>query len=168
MKDYIILGFQKCGQTALSAYLNCKVDELIYYPDAIERYKSHYLNHRPVFILRDPLERLWSEYHYFEHYREEMSFREFLTHRSDKADRGFTTPIERTDYWRWIEPFRAFHPLILNLSDMQTLMPAMNVNQHIKRSPGALDELIFHLAKREYNNQALKEGVQNNEFGTMD
>lgn len=154
--DYIILGFQKCGQTALGAYLNCKVDELIYYPDAIERYKSHYLNHRPVFILRDPMERLWSEYHYFEHYREEMTFKKFLTHRSDKPDRGLTTPIERTDYWRWIELFRAFHPLILNLGDMQTLMPVMNVNQHIRTQWTGQDLLDIEEAKRQYANETIK------------
>lgn len=125
--EMVIIGFQKCGQTALSSYLKCKVNELIYYPDATDRFKSHYQHtHRPVFITRDPTEKLWSEYHYFERYREEMTFIEFLDYRSDQVDQGYTTPVERCDYFRWIEPFKQFNPLVLSLENMQTLMQPMN------------------------------------------
>ena len=129
--ELIIIGFNKCGQTALSKHLNCKVNELIYYPDALERYKKHYSNHTPVFILRDRAEKLWSEYHYFEENRK-MSWTEFLDYRSPEVDRGYSTPIERTDYWHYIEPFREFNPIVLTLEDMETIMQPLNVNQNIR------------------------------------
>jgi len=132
----VIIGFDKCGQTALRKHLNCKVDELVYYPDAVERFITHYSDHRPVFILRDRAEKLWSEYHYFEElYHWPMpafTFEEFLDYRSDQADRGYTTPIERTDYWRYITPFKEFNPIVVNLEDMQTIMQPLNVNENIK------------------------------------
>ena len=134
--EMIIIGFDKCGQTALGKHLNCKVDELIYYPDALERYKTHYPGHTPVFILRDRAEKLWSEWHYFQENRE-MTWTAFLDYRSTLADRGFTTPVERTDYWRYIEPFKEFSPIVVNLEDMQTLMQPLNVNQHIKTQMSA-------------------------------
>ena len=31
MEKLIIIGFQKCGQTALRKYLNCGINELVYY-----------------------------------------------------------------------------------------------------------------------------------------
>jgi len=125
----IIIGFDKCGQTALGKHLNCKVDELVYYPDAVERFITHYSDHTPVFILRDKAEKLWSEYHYFGFGRNQiMTWEEFLDHRSPLKDRGYTTPIERTDYWRYITPFKELNPLVVNLEDMKNIMTPANIN----------------------------------------
>ncbi len=147
----VIIGFDKCGQTALGKHLKCKVDELVYYPDAVERYRNHYSNHTPVFILRDRAEKLWSEYHYFDG-NQIVSWEEFLDHRSTLADRGYTTPIERTDYWRYITPFREFKPIVLNLEDMQTIMQPINVNQNIKKE---ISEAQRFRAELEYNSYKL-------------
>ncbi len=129
MGKLIIIGFQKCGQTALRNYLNCGINELVYYPDAVQRFETHNKGLRPVFITRDPAEKLWSEYHYFDY---KMTFIEFLDHRSTEVCDGYTTPIERCDYFRWIEPFKHLNPLVVTLESMQTLMQPMNVNQKIK------------------------------------
>lgn len=138
--ELIIIGFDKCGQTALGKHLNCKVDELIYYPDALERYKTHYLGHTPVFILRDRAEKLWSEWHYFDE-NQKMTWTEFLDYRSTEVDRGHTTPIERTDYWRYIEPFKEFSPIVVNLEDMGTIMQPLNQNIKTQMTPEHKDEV---------------------------
>jgi len=130
MKELVIIGFDKCGQTALGKHLKCKVDELVYYPDAVERYRTHYSNYTPVFILRDRAEKLWSEYHYYG-WNQEISWERFLDYRSSEIDRGYTTPIERTDYWLYINLFREFKPVVLNLEDMRYIMQPMNVNNII-------------------------------------
>jgi len=86
----IIIGFQKCGQTALRKYLNCGINELVYYPDAVERFETHNKGLRPVFITREPTEKLWSEYHYFDY---KMTFIEFLDYKSTELCDGYTTPF---------------------------------------------------------------------------
>lgn len=130
MDKLIIIGFQKCGQTALRKYLNCGINELVYYPDAVERFEIHNKGLRPVFITRDPTEKLWSEYHYFD--QKQRTFIEFLDYKSTELCDGYTTPIERCDYFRWIDRFKHLNPLVLSLENMQTLMKPENVNQKIK------------------------------------
>lgn len=69
-RTYIIVGVQKCGTTSLGKYMRDKGFEVI----EAERYflntgfaENHdYSNYTPIIVTRNPIERAWSDYKYFE------------------------------------------------------------------------------------------------------
>jgi len=117
---YVIIGFSRCGTTALSRYMHCSHPEIAY-EGITDYYIKHYTNHQPVFLLRDPVEKLWSMYNYFLFFKN-LSYDDFLNY-SNKRDIniGGYDIIGQCDYEKYIEPFRKFNPIVYKLEDMVKL-----------------------------------------------
>ena len=110
---YVILGFSKCGTTSLSRWLHCSHPEIGY--SGTEEYLKNYSKCRPVFILRNPVDRIWSMYCYHGIFKR-MSFEEMLNFKSDKYQNvGCNDCIEQSDYLKYIEPFKQYDPIIYRL-----------------------------------------------------
>lgn len=116
-----VVGFPKCGTVSLQHLLGqgTRRYEYIYMKNGIEKFLKEQKDRQPVIIVRDPVERIWSAYAYFDQFRE-MSFAEFLEKREIKDERlGIDDPIEQADYWKYIKPWLKFNPLIYKLEEMK-------------------------------------------------
>jgi len=103
---YVVVGFSRCGQTALSNYLRCGHPEIGY--NGTEEYLKNYSQCTPVFITRDPVDRIWSLYNFFAYFND-YGFEEFLDFKDDKWNAvGCNDVIAQSDYDKYIEPFEAY------------------------------------------------------------
>lgn len=125
----VILGFPKCGQNSLAKYLDCKLHDFVYYQNAVEIYLKNYSGKRPVFITRDPEQRMRSQYHYLVRYKNNgLSYEDFKNYIDPDPAWGGITPVEQCNYEYFINQFKAYNPLVFRLEDMGSLMPKKNVN----------------------------------------
>ncbi len=141
MQGLIIMGFPKCGTTSLLEYLKKKYDKEIadqkgFYPydfvnkisrrewcylpfeEQLKRFKHEFgdpKDFKLVFIMRDPVERIWSGWEAWNHYYKGYTFEEYLQIDSDEykkrwnnkgvSHHGEVNPIEQVDYYKWITPW---------------------------------------------------------------
>lgn len=136
-KHLIIVGFPKCGTVSLEKYLKRKYPE----PDtSVVRFEyawkregakaceEKHSNKRPVIIVRNPVDRIWSAFRYFEFYKK-MSLEEFLKNKVDHDGRlGTGDPIECSDYQKWIDKWMHLNPIVVKLETMIVLGNFPNEN----------------------------------------
>lgn len=125
----------KCGTVSLQKYLKERFGteavrvEQIWKEGSVERI----LQQRPpeewhyVIILRDNVKRIWSNYHYFDHY-DKMTLEEYLNYDIHGYRMGIANPIKQADYNKWLEVWSPLKPIIVYLEDMQKMdgFPHMN------------------------------------------
>lgn len=129
---FVILGFIKCGQNSMAEYLRRRYNlplideegnrvikrrEIACRKDAIEEFVRDFDNYTPVFITRNPVQRIWSAYHYLG-YNTRMSFEEYLELDEYNEIHGNMNPIRQSDYNRWIKPFNRYYPIVVELEEM--------------------------------------------------
>jgi hypothetical protein len=115
---WVIIGFSRCGTTSASRYFHCSHPE-IGYSGVTPYYLEHYSNHIPIFITRNPVDRIWSMYNYHGVFKN-MTFEEMLDFKDDKYQNvGCNDCIKQSDYMKYIEPFRQFNPIIYKLEDLK-------------------------------------------------
>jgi len=137
----VIVGCQKCGTTSLLKWLQqyfpnenlFRNETWFHRKDGVKEYLKYCSDYRPVIILRDPVERAWSEYNY-------QIKRKIYTHSYPDAIEklgydevvGETNPIAQSCYLRWIETWMEFRPIILHLEQMQKILdfPKKNQNEY--------------------------------------
>lgn len=119
---YVIIGFPKCGQISLISYLRTnhkdiivKKDELIWNKNGpeifLEKYGERVI---PLIITRDPIERMWSSYNYFqfggddwEHGHgdppicEQYTFPKYLNIKGYEHHLGEMNPVSQSNYQKW-------------------------------------------------------------------
>jgi len=123
MRDkFIIIGFPKCGQISLINYVRekfkeviIKKDELIWNRNGPEIFLEKYADRvTPMLITRDPIERMWSAYNYFqfggddwEHGHgdppicEQYTFPEYLDIKGYEHHLGEMNPVSQSNYAKW-------------------------------------------------------------------
>ena len=146
---FIIIGFSKCGQTSLETYLNKRYPSLInrklenaWAQNAVETYLEKYghAKYQPIFITRDPIERIWSGYHYFHWdskelpYREQYTFPEYLELKDYRYHIGELNPISQSNYSKWIRPWLKLNPIVISVEDMEENpnFPHLNKTEDIR------------------------------------
>ncbi len=130
---YLIVGCRKCGTTSLEKYLKAKHGE-----DNVKReerfftrydgpcvYEEKFLDYKPVIILRDPVERAWSDYNYQKYKMREgvactegdQLIRACGEARYDPVtgERGI---ILQSQYEDWMKKWKKFNPLVYHLEDV--------------------------------------------------
>ena len=136
MKGIVIMGFPKCGTTSLLKYLEVKYTKEIakeagFYPhdydnkisrrewcyqpfeEQVKRFKHEFgdpKDFRLVFIIRDPVERIWPGWEAWNHYYKGMTFEQYLNLETSEYDDGLSylgevNPIKQVNYWKWITPW---------------------------------------------------------------
>ena len=123
--NYAVIGFPKCGTASMQEYLMKK------YPDSnsvklefpiygeAHKFEKELKGYRPVILTRDRKEMLWSFYNYFS--MTSVPFEDFLEMPIRAYNMKGLTPLEQTDYDRWIEPFKKYDPWILTLDEAMKL-----------------------------------------------
>ena len=123
-EDLCIVGFPKCGTVSLEKFLQAKGHhttraELAWTDTGVAYFEKHYSQYRPVFITRNPADRIWSGYHYFNLYQS-YTFKEILSGKISTKydDMGMRDPIEQSDYATYIKPWEKLDPIILSMEEM--------------------------------------------------
>lgn len=112
----VILGFSRSGTTSLSKYLQCGHPEIGY--NGTEEYLKNYSECTPVFITRNPVDRIWALYDRFLYFKK-YSFEEFLDFKNPLWQGvGCNDVIEQSNYVKYIEPFRKFGVKVYRFEDM--------------------------------------------------
>ncbi len=115
---WVIIGFSRCGTTSASHYFHCSHPE-IGYSGVTEDYLKKFSNHIPIFITRDPRDRIWSMYNYHGVFKN-MSFEDMLDFKDDKYHNvGCNDCIEQSDYKKYIELFKEFNPKVYRLESLK-------------------------------------------------
>ena len=113
----VIVGFSRCGTTALKSWLGDASNPEIAYP-GIDEYVKNYPDTEPVILTREPVARLWSAYNYHLFFRN-WDYDRFLDFRSPQwIQIGLADPIGQCDYEKYIEPFRELDVTVYRLEDL--------------------------------------------------
>ena len=127
---YLVIGTPKCGQTSLVEYLIKRFGgefvadraEIIWRDDGIELFvKNGYEeNYRPIIIIRDPIERIWSDWN---HLGQGYGFKTFLDYLRNDSNKdlgglGEYNPIKRSNYEKYIKRWQKYDPIVLDMEDM--------------------------------------------------
>lgn len=147
INDFVVLGFTKAGQGSVSAWFGCFKDEIAHNPEGIEMYQKEHTDKRPIFVIRDQVERCWSEYNYFWQFYMSKSYGDYLTYRDDNKPFSGTTAIERCNYGKYIKMWKDYNPLVLNIDQVGGLITKFNANTNIPRMEEATRQLTINMLK---------------------
>lgn len=169
-KGFVDIGFIKCGQNSVVEYFYHKFNmkhpmernEFIWNKRAEELYTGKYLrrNDRAVIITRDPVDRIWSSYNYFDFINKRMSYEEYLYHVGYHDAHGEENPVMGSNYEKWLVPFKKYNPLIINLEKISQIQgfphqnKTIDKNENYKKIPEYLRRLTEDLLikeKEKYN-----------------
>ncbi len=145
----LIIGAHKCGTTSLQRYYEargCDVvrnTQLFTRWDGPEVYTRKYSDRIPVVILRDPIERAWSDYHHRlrrDMIKDDMSYEHYCKTKDimpnpkedpfDYLRLGELNIIEISKYKQWLKNWHDIDPLVLQLEQMQQQEDFGRVNTH--------------------------------------
>jgi hypothetical protein len=163
---FVVIGFIKCGQSSLIEYLRREHDlpvidsngdplvrrnECIWQHDGVKTMeKLDKQGFKCVIILRDAVERIWSSYYYFGHYRK-MTYEKYLALEGSNSH-GEENPIKQSNYNYWINKFEKFDPLIFHLEDISSKMDKINITKdpNYRPIPTPLRELTQALLNKTF------------------
>ncbi len=123
---YIIVGFPKCGQMSLMAYLKNQGHDVerfdqIWRSDSAKRTKEQHPGRIPIIITRAPIQMIWSSYFYW-HYKSVMSFPKYLKHKVRReSSLGDENPIDHADYEKHIAKFADMNPILFKFEELLKL-----------------------------------------------
>lgn len=128
--DYAVVGFPKCGTVSLQSRLPPDTPryEWAYLTFGKDAFLHRFPNTRPIFITRDPVERTWSAYCYFDVFTK-MGLEEWLQNGVGKCDQrlGIHDPVKCANYGYYINQWRDLNPIVIKLEDYKKKLPRKNV-----------------------------------------
>ena len=131
--DYVIIGFPKAGTVSLQNFLRKKKKkkihrrELIYLDDGPDIFEKNYKGCIPVIIKRNPIDRLWSAYNYYQ-WLKSIPFKEWVLNEKHINQIGTNSPIKSCDYDYFIKRFERFNPQICDLESNKGSFEVLNSN----------------------------------------
>ena len=147
-KKIYIAGIKKCGSTSLEAFLRdggfevVREESIFGHWAGLQKYRLQYPDYRVLFVIREPVARIWSQYHY-DRYRQagkrneiKCSFEEALSRHPGL--------VAASDYGRWIDRWGATNPAIVKLEELQKLpgFPKDNATEKNPIGPGEREMII--------------------------
>jgi len=147
-KKIYIAGIEKCGSTSLEKYLIDKGFDIVReesnycHPFGLPRYKLQHPDYQTLFIIRDPIERIWSHYNYKRYYQDgdrreiKCSFEEALTEHPEM--------IDASNYEKWFTKWKSTNPIVIKLEDLQKQsdFPQKNTTKKSSLSESQKNEII--------------------------
>ena len=155
----------KCGTVSLEKYLKTRFPdkearriEQVWKENSVKQV----LEQRPkddwhyIIILRDNIERIWSNYHYFDHY-DKMTLEEYLNYDIHGFRMGIANPIKQGNYGHWLKVWQPLDPIIVTLEEVSKLegFPHMNKTNERREYPEITEsqkKLITSYLDKERNN----------------
>ncbi len=126
---YLIIGGRKCGSTSLEVYLNMqgynvlRREQLFTNIKGFETYENQYPDYKLVLILRNPIDRTYSDWKYaIQEKRTELNYRDYCL----KIE-GVNNPLRQSNYKEWFKNWN-LKMYIMTLEDMQKIpnFPKLN------------------------------------------
>jgi len=139
----MLVGFPKCGQVSMNHYLTQMFPgtpgrvEIGWRDDAVEQWEKIVANHVkteliPVFVIRDPIERMWSAWTYMG----TSSCPDFPTYLINRLYQpyGEGNPVMASNYWKYIRRFEKFRPIVVDMEEMakNPNFSKLNVTKDVK------------------------------------
>lgn len=118
--------------------------ESLYDPNCRAQYDTFHKGAKPIIVIRDQAERLWSGFHFFG-YNNIMTFEKFLTNKDPiRANLGFDEPLKCCDWEPFVKEFADLQPEIYKLDELKKLkdFPRVKIQKEAKdrRYPDLPDE----------------------------
>ena len=156
-KKFVIIGFPKCGQVSIIDYMRTKNKDIIVKKDELiwnkkgpeiflEKYSDRVI---PFIITRDPIERMWSAYNYFqfggddwEHGHgdppicHQMSFPKYLDLKGYEHHLGEMNPVSQSNYAKWYVHWKDLGLIkTFRLEDLKKTenFPHKNITQNVTK-----------------------------------
>jgi len=154
----VLVGFPKCGQVSMQQYLqhmfpgNPSRHEIGWRDDAIAKWEEIVYSHRksrvtPVFVIRDPIERMWSAFLYMG-LPNIPDFPTYLINRLYQPY-GEGNPVMESNYAKWIKPWEKFKPVVVEMEEM-ALNPnfgKLNATKDVKYKNAEMPDFPDHFRK---------------------
>lgn len=165
-KHLAIVGAPKCGTNSLQKYLKTlfpdkeviRTETLFKGKHGVDDFKKNHSNKVPIIITRNDVDRIWSQYHYFD-LKNRMTLKEYLEYNiRDKDDIfkgwGKGNPIKQAQWKYWIDIWKELNPIIVTLEECMKLegFPHDNKTELLRSYPKINKE------ERELIEEALKNG----------
>jgi hypothetical protein len=139
----------KCGTVSLEQYLKDRFPgkEARRIEQVWKGNVERVLDDRPpnewhyVIILRDNVERIWSNYYYFDMY-DKMTLEEYLNYDIHGYRMGIANPIKQGNYGHWLKVWQPLDPIIVTLEQVSKLdgFPHMNKTSQRREYPDITQE----------------------------
>ena len=156
-KKIYIVGVKKCGSTSLEMFLKnagfevVREESVFGHYAGLQKYKLQYPDYQTLFIIREPVARIWSQYHYRRHHqtggRNEIrcSFEEALVKHPDL--------VTASDYERWIDRWNATNPVVVKLEELQKIpdFPKSNSTRKNPITPEEREMIILACKKNGFD-----------------
>ncbi len=150
---FYIPGFPKCGSSSLEKYLKDKGfdiirEESIYRNSlGIPKYKLQYPNYQTLFVMREPIQRIWSHYNYKRYYQKGDRNEIFCSF--EEALEKHPEIVDPSDYEKWLKKWQSTKPVIVKLEDLIKIndFPMINTTEKNLIS-NEQKQLIIHACKK--------------------
>jgi hypothetical protein len=136
-KNLIIVGTPKCATNSLEQYLRDRFPQEVRRIEVIWRgqegvddtvYRFPPDKWQYIITIRNNVERIWSNYHYFQ--MTKMSLEDYLKYEhSEFSTVGMGNPIKQGQYEHWISFWREYDPIILSVDQMNDLPGFPHLNK---------------------------------------
>ena len=129
---YIIIGVVKCGTTSLEKWMkqegyNVLREESLFkegdvgssfsYGDGLERYKRNHRARKPILVLRDPIKRIFSHYHYKQNHQSGDIY-EIHEKTLDEALENHPELLNASNYEKYLKKWSEVNPIIVYFEDL--------------------------------------------------
>jgi len=129
MHSYIVIGGRKCGSTSMEEYLKSfghdviRVEQLFTKTNGPDIYLKQFSNRIPVVIIRNGVDRAWSDYWYSVNDKGlHSTYEEYLDNPPSYDYRtGDLNPISQSNYRKWFKIWKNVDLQVRWLEDMWDL-----------------------------------------------
>ena len=138
---YVIIGGRKCGTSSLEVFLNMqgfnvvRREQLFTKNDGYDLYNLEFSDYQPVLILREPIDRAYSDYKFAVQEKRPkcfnkkgvLSFREYCLLENYDPGMGELNPLKQSNYKKWFDNWNMKID-IMTLEDMKKVkgFPKLN------------------------------------------
>jgi len=136
-KNLIIVGTQKCETNSLEQNLRDRFGQEVRRIEVIWRgqegvddtvYRFPPDKWQYIITIRNNIERIWSNYHYFQ--MTKMSLEDYLKYdHSEFSTVGIGNPIKQGQYEHWISFWRKYNPIVITVDEMNELPGFPHLNK---------------------------------------
>jgi len=154
MRSYIVIGGRKCGSTSMQYYLQKHGHDCTRWEQLFTRYDGPEIWHEtqytrtPVIIIRNPVDRIWSDYWYARLEKGlEDSYEDYLKIDLPYSETmGDLNPLSQSNYRKWFKNWEGIDLKVRWLEDMKQLSDFPHVtNGHLNPIPEKLRKLTLDL-----------------------
>ena len=141
-KDYsnkiklYVIGIHKCGTTSLEKFFTengfefVREESIFKHSQGLLKHKFQYPDYQTLLIIREPLQRIWSQYNY--RFTTQKGGKNEINCSFEEAMKLNPEIIDSSNYQKWIDRWKNTNPIILKLEDVSKTKTFPVTNTTIK------------------------------------